>query len=185
MKTNLIALLLVFTVLPVLLTAQRKPVPEFNTRHKNIYVELLGSHLYHGVNFDMRLQKGRLDGPGIRVGIGGYGTTARSDDDFIRLGVITVPIEFNHLVGKGRSSFVSGVGLLPIYATASAKGSFTAHEYVQGDGLALMGGFLNLGYRYQPKKNGLMFQINWNPMIIRGYGFEPAWFGVGIGMGFK
>jgi hypothetical protein len=98
---------------------------------------------------------------------------------------VTFPLEFNHLVGKKRSSFISGVGLLPVYATLSADGQLTDYQFVNDDGFGLVGGFLTFGYRFQPKKTGIMFQINWNPMILRGSGFNAGWFGIGLGMGFK
>ncbi|NBC24654.1 MAG: hypothetical protein GVX78_03460 [Bacteroidetes bacterium] len=46
-------------------------VPQFDSYHKNIYAEFLGSHILLGVNYDMRLKKGRMDGIGFRAGIGG------------------------------------------------------------------------------------------------------------------
>jgi len=160
-------------------------IPQFDTHHKNIYVEFLGSHLLAGVNFDMRLNKGRMDGIGFRAGIGGLSATGFSQNTEITLGLVTFPLEFNHLVGKKRSSFVTGVGLLPIYATFSATGQLTDYEFVRGEGFSLVGGFLTMGYRFQPKKTGVMFQFNWNPLILRGSGFNIGWFGLGIGLGFK
>lgn len=185
MKTYSIVVILAFLASPLFLQGQSKPIPEFNTRHKNIYIELLGSHLLHGINVDMRLEKGRMDGLGFRAGIGGYSSTITKSDTDFRVGLVTFPLEVNHLIGKGKSSLVSGVGLLPIYATASGKGALTDHEYVQGEGFALMGGFMTFGYRLQPRSSGFMMQINWNPLMIRGKGFSPGWIGIGIGMGFK
>lgn len=160
-------------------------IPQFESHHKNIYGEFLGSHLLVGVNYDMRLKKGRMDGIGFRAGIGGRSVTGFDQNTEIKLGLITFPLEFNHLVGKKSSSFVSGIGLLPTYASMSADGELTDFEFVQGEGFALVGGFLSLGYRFQPKESGFMFQINWNPLILRGNGFNAGWFGIGIGMGFK
>ncbi|MEZ4910407.1 MAG: hypothetical protein R2774_06065 [Saprospiraceae bacterium] len=160
-------------------------IPEFNSHHKNIYVEFLGSHLLAGVNYDMRLKKGRMDGVGFRAGIGGLSVTGFDQNTEITLGLVTFPLEFNHLIGKKRSSLVTGVGLLPVYATFSADGELTDYEFVQGEGFGLVGGFLTMGYRFQPKKTGVMFQINWNPLILRGSGFNAGWIGVGLGMGFK
>lgn len=161
----------------------QKEVPQFDTRHKNIYGEFLGSNLLAGVNFDMRLNKGQMDGIGFRAGIGGVSVSVPNSQTMTttRVGVVTVPLEFNHLVGKRSSSFVSGVGIIPVYASASTTGA----EYNLAEGVGIIGGFLNLGYRYQPKRTGVMFQVNWNPMIIRGSGFHAGWIGVGLGIGFK
>jgi hypothetical protein len=89
------------------------------------------------------------------------------------------------LIGKKRSSFVTGAGLLPVYAFIQTLGTSSNYEYIRKEGFALIGGFLNLGYRFQPKKTGLMFQANWNPLILRGTGFNAGWIGLGIGIGFK
>ena len=183
MKKGLIGLS--FVIIFQFLGYSQKDVPQFETRHKNIYAELLGSHVLAGVNFDMRLKKGRMDGIGFRAGIGGLSTSGIDNNTEIKLGLVTFPLEFNHLIGKRRSSFVTGVGILPVYATLSADGELTNYEFVQGEGFSLVGGFLTMGYRFQPRKTGLMFQINWNPLILRGSGFNAGWFGLGLGLGFK
>ena len=57
------------------------------------------------------------------------------------------------------------------------------------DGLGFRAGlggirFLNVGYRFQPIENGFLFKINWTP-VISGGRFEPRWFGISLGYGFK
>lgn len=160
---------------------------QFDTYHKNVYGEFLGAHILGGVNFDMRLNKGRMDGIGFRAGIGGLSISTTDDinSNSMSVGLVTFPLEVNHLYGKRRSSFISGVGLLPVYATASISGSSTDFEMIRADGFGIAGGFLTLGYRFQPLKSGVMFQFNWNPMILRGSGFNGGWFGLGLGFGFK
>lgn len=159
--------------------------PQFNSHHKNIYAEFLGSHLLVGVNYDMRLKKGRMDGIGFRVGIGGLSGTRFDKNTKITLGLVTFPLEFNHLIGKNRSSLVTGIGLLPIYASLSTNGELNDYKFVRNGGFAIVGGFLTIGYRFQPKKTGVMFQINWNPIILRDTGFFASWLGIGLGVGFK
>ncbi len=165
--------------------SQHKHSPEFDTRHKNIYVEFLGSHILLGVNFDMRLNKGQMDGIGLRGGIGGLHVSVEDGDDEADLGLVTFPLEFNHLIGKRRSSFETGIGILPAYATISGEGEFTDYEYIEAEGFGIAGAFLTLGYRLQPLNNGFMLQINWNPLILRNSGFRVGWFGLSLGMGFK
>jgi hypothetical protein len=157
----------------------------FNSYHKNIYAEFLGSHILGGVNYDMRLKKGKMDGIGFRAGIGGLSASGYADNTNASLGIVTFPLEFNHLIGKKRSSFVSGIGLLPVYATVSADGELTNDEFIQAEGFGIVGGFMTIGYRFQPKKTGVMFQVNWNPLMIRKSGFMMGWFGLGVGIGFK
>lgn len=165
--------------LTLTLSAQRnREIPSFDSYHKNIYVEFFGSSLLAGVHFDMRLNKGRNDGIGFRVGLGGLSVSTSEGS----VGVVTLPIEFNHIVGKRHGGFQTGIGLLPAYATISGT---INNEFVDTEGIGLAGGYLSLGYRYQPLKNGFMFQIQWNPMIIRGSGFNSGWFGIGLGVGFK
>ncbi len=157
----------------------------FDSYHKNIYLEFLGSHLLFGANFDMRLNKGRMDGIGIRAGVGGLSASGYDQNTKVDLGIVTFPLEFNHLIGKKRSYFLTGVGLLPVYASISADGQLSDYEYIKDEGFGLVGGFLTMGYRFQPLKTGVMFQVNWNPMILRGSGFNVGWFGIGLGVGFK
>ena len=157
----------------------------FQSHHKNVYVELLGSSILTGVNFDMRLKPGQMDGIGFRAGVGGINISGSSDGEDYQIGLVTIPLEFNHLVGEGKHSFVSGIGLLPAYATVSGKGDFSEDTWVEAEGFGLAGGFLTLGYRRQPLDNGFMFQANLNPLVLRGSGFRIGWIGIGIGFGFK
>jgi len=166
--------------------AQTEMPPEFNSCHKNIYVEFLGSSILTGISYDMRLNKGVMDGIGVRAGIGGLNVDGTDDQgNFYDIGLVTIPIEFNHLVGKGKHSFQSCVGILPAYATVGGAGDFSDNQWVEVDGFGLVGGFMFLGYRRQPLENGFMFQAQLNPMIVRGQGLQMGWIGIGVGFGFK
>lgn len=182
-KVFLILTVLALSLLNV--NASEKELPIFESYHKNIYGELFGSNIVYGVNYDMRLKKGRMDGIGFRAGIGGLSASGSDYQNSASLGLVTFPLEFNHLLGKRRSSFISGVGLLPVYASLTANGEITNHELLKVEGFGLAGGFLTLGYRFQPLKTGVMFQVNWNPLILRGSGFTAGWIGLGLGIGFK
>ena len=153
--------------------------------HQNISAELLGSHILAGINYDRRFKSNRMDGIGFRIGVGGVNVNGNIQGDNVDIGIVTFPLEFNHLIGQRRSSLVSGIGLLPVYAAVSANGPITNNDYVTGEGFGLVGGFLTFGYRLQPLKTGFMFQINWNPLILRGSGFNVGWVGISLGMGFK
>lgn len=179
MKT-LLAVFALLMMIQVQSIAQ-KEIPAFDGYHKNIYVEGLGSSIGLGVNFDMRLEKGRLDGVGFRAGVGGISFSNSSGDN---LGIVTFPLELNYLVGNGRNSLVAGIGLLPAYAGLRIT-DVTDNLSVDLEGFGLAGGFVNFGYRLQPRDRGFMFQINWNPLILRGSGFNMGWFGIGMGIGFK
>lgn len=151
----------------------------FNTYHKNIYAEGLGSSVIAGLHYDMRLNKGRMDGIGFRAGIG---IVPLADVTFV-----TFPLEFNHLLGKKRHSLVTGIGIIPLYGSIHKENVVTNDgEMISIDknGMAMGGAYLTLGYRFQPLRNGLMFQIHWNP-VLSGATLSPRWFGVAIGYGFK
>ncbi len=102
------------------------------------------------------------------------------------MGAVVFPLEFNYLAGKRRSAFLAGIGLLPMYATLSAAGTVNGSSgVVIRDGFGLAGGFVNIGYRFQPLRNGLMFQFTLTPVVLRGAGLIPLNFGLSLGFGFK
>ena len=151
----------------------------FNTYHKNIYVEGLGSSIIGGVHYDMRLNKGRMDGIGFRAGVGLAPLSGVT--------LATLPLEFNHVLGKKRSSLITGIGIIPSIVVMNRENVYlddnqpiSINERVVG----LAGAYLTLGYRFQPLRNGVMFQINWNP-ILSGSTLSPRWFGISLGYGFK
>lgn len=188
MKIKPLAIVLSLALALFSLTTSAQEYQAFSgaSYQKNIYAELGGSHLIGGVNFDMRLKAGRRDGIGFRAGIGGLSAEGFSGNDRYNVGIVTFPLEFNHLVaGKKRGGFLSGVGILPVYATVSGKGELTDYEYIKAEGFDVVGGFLTLGYRHQAYRNGLMFQILWNPLVLRGSGFNSGWMSIGLGYSFK
>lgn len=177
-KISIVSVLIISTVFT--LSAQKiKEMPHFESYRKSIYVEFLGSSVLAGVSFDMRLNKGRNDGIGLRAGIGGISFSNQDGS----VGLVTLPIEFNHIVGQRHGGFETGIGVLPVYGTIS--GMTPDNKYVSSEGVTVAGGYLTLGYRYQPINSGFMFQIHWNPMMLRGSGFNIGWFGIGLGVGFK
>lgn len=160
----------------------------FDGFHKNIFVEGLGAGLLGSINYDMRLNKGRMDGIGFRAGIGGiYANGTDPQGKIIQVGILSIPLEVNYLLGKKRSSFIAGIGVLPGYGSIKGIEDVTIvneQVSVDVDGFDFLGTYLSLGYRFQPLRNGFMFQINWNP-IISGGKISPSWFGISIGYGFK
>ena len=168
------------------LLAQRKPPPAFSTHHKNITLGLLGSNLLVGLNYDVRLRPGRMDGPGVRAGFGGVRVSG-FDGSGVRNGnvsLVSFPLEFNYVVGRRRSGLIAGVGLLPIYVTAAIE-DYRGSGPIGGRAFNLAGGFATFGYRFQPLRTGVTFQFNWNPMLFRDSGLVAGWFGLGVGVGFK
>lgn len=147
---------------------------------KNIFIEGLGSSLIVGINYDMRLQRGKTDGVGFRAGIG-YApmkSYIMGVQDYNGM-ALSFPIEANYLFGKRKNYVLAGVGILPIYADVKGASIFSGKYSAKG--FTYGATYLSLGYRYQPIKNGLMFQINWNPMIDTNGHFQAKWFGISIG----
>ncbi len=152
------------------------------TYHKNIYLEGLGAPIVLGINFDMRFEKGRMDGAGFRAGIGGG---AWLDEPGTKEGMLIFPLEINYLVGPGRHAIVTGAGVLPVYSWLSYGVLKSRFDDFVGNGFGWAGGFFTVGYRYQPRGRGLMLQVHWSPLVTRSAGFQPGWGGIGVGMGFK
>ncbi|MEJ7694632.1 hypothetical protein [Daejeonella sp.] len=150
-------------------------------RRKTVFLEVLGNGLKASGNFDLRLKPDQNDGLGLRAGVGGGSFSGYDDQgNSASIGIITFPLAVNYLVGKKRSSFESGIGITPMYVTASG----TVNDNIfSGSGLTVTG-FLNAGYRYQPLNNGLMLHLKWTP-AFNSSGFSPQWFGLGIGYSFK
>lgn len=156
-------------------------ISAFAQHRKTVFVEAFGNGLTVSGNFDLRLKANQNDGLGFRAGVGG-GNLSGTDEqgNSASVGIITFPLAVNYLAGKKRSAFESGIGITPIYVTAS--GTINDNDF-SGDCL-MFSGFLNLGYRYQPLNDGFMGHIKWTP-AINSSGFSPSWFGVGIGYSFK
>ena len=81
-------------------------------RNKAVYVEGLGSGLLLSVNYDFRFRNTQ-DGLGMRIGVGGLSLAATATDNngatsSAHLGVVTLPVLVNYLVGKGRFAFEMG-----------------------------------------------------------------------------
>ncbi len=150
-------------------------------RRKTVFLEVLGNGIIASGNFDLRLKPGQNDGLGLRGGVGGGSFSGYDDQgNSASIGIITFPLAVNYLVGKKRSSFESGVGITPMYLTASGT---VNDDIVSGKAFGVTG-FLNAGYRYQPINNGLMFHVKWTP-AFNSSGFSSKWFGLGLGYSFK
>jgi hypothetical protein len=154
-------------------------------RNKAIYVEGLGSGLLISANYDFRF-KPQQDGLGMRIGVGGGnfdGTTVSAGGTRTpaSLGIVTVPVLVNYLSGKGRFVFEGGAGLTAVFISTTDVAVSNSIVSSSGGGVT---GTLNLGFRAQPIRNGVVFRLNWAP-AFNGAGFSPSWFGISLGYGFK
>jgi hypothetical protein len=159
-----------------------------------VYVELGGPGLPYSFNYDFRFDKTKMEGWGMRVGLGGYTTTDQS--------FISAPIMVNRLFGKGNHFFEMGFGATVfaydnsyntwcISGRQDANGNFVCMQFSEPsysfildvDGSPSVMGTMNFGYRRVPMDGGFMWKININP-IFNNNGFWPLFAGVGFGYAF-
>ena len=137
-------------------------------RNKNIFVEFLGSGatIITG-NFDMRFNKGRTDGLGMRIGIG----TGSVSSDYLfgegstRTKMFTIPVEVNYIFGKRRFSFE--VGFCLTYASITEDSNLLLFgEYSEKhESENVMVSYMPVGFRLKPEIKGFMLKLNIGPLL--------------------
>lgn len=116
---------------------------------KAIFVEWRGNGIGRSINFDSRFSGGS-NGLGLRVGLGATDLELNTDDlSDVSYTALTIPAGINYILGKRRHGLEAGVG----YTTILDKNS-DEHE-----GQA----FLNFGYRFKPKRSGILFRFTYTP----------------------
>ena len=149
---------------------------------KSGYAELGGAGLA-SINYDMRIMN-KEDGLGFRVGIGGFsvsstynnGNTSNTD----KLGIFTVPLELNYLLGKNEKNYFElGAGATIV----SLKNKSTNNTSADNEKFSGTFGHLYMGYRLQPKDGGFLFRAGITPIFGKGY-FIPYWAGISFGYKF-
>ncbi len=147
--------------------------------YRSVYVELGGPGLPYSFNYDFRFNPQDIQSWGMRIGAGGY--AFYEGDRFFSL-----PVLINKLYGPGPGYFEMGGGVTFI-AFSSAKPN-SRSDFTQFilpfDGSPNMIGVLSFGYRHLPKKGGLTWRTNLNP-VFNTKGFWPLWIGIGIGYAFQ
>ena len=178
MRTRLSFFILFFACL----TATAQEVPDAADRNHTVYAEFFGNGIIFSVNYETRLARGRQDGHGVRVGIGGFPIN-EADILYNRATgtIFVVPLAYNYLIGKRRSAFELGAGLTPMVGRIEVVES---SGEVNRDTDLTVAGFFNAGYRYQPLNSGFVFRFTWTPSITT-EGFHPVWIGLSLGYGFK
>ncbi len=141
------------------------------TPAKAAYAEIGGPGLA-SANFDMRFAK-REDGIGGRIGIGGFSINDGDDD---RVGIITVPVGLNYLLGKDHKNYFK-IGLGFTYIGGKSKDDF------ESDNFHSSFGNITLGYRLAPEKGGFFFKAEITPVFGSGF-FIPYFAGLGFGYKF-
>nr|WKN38438.1 hypothetical protein K4G66_06950 [Tunicatimonas sp. TK19036] len=179
---SLITCLLISSTLIAQEISSTPTIPD-DRRAKSIYLEALGNGLTISLNYDTRFAKGRNDGLEARIGVGGLGLSGTDDQgNNVTVGLVTIPIMLNYIVGNRRSGLELGAGATILSVSSSADVDGQVDDFVEnGVGAS---GFFNVGYRAQPLRNGPIFRLTWTP-AFNAAGFSPSWFGISLGYAFK
>ena len=136
------------------------------TAAKSIFFELGGPGLA-SFNFDTRFAK-KEDGLGGRIGVGGFKIEGES--------LVAVPVGLNYLLGKDEKH----------YFEIGGGASFISYhsEFYDDEGtFETSFGYLNFGYRVQPKDGGFLFRAAIVPIFNKN-GFIPYYAGISFGYKF-
>jgi hypothetical protein len=126
------------------------------------------------------LKKGRIDGWGFRAGTG----YSAAPDDGRRMQSYYFPVMLNHIVGKRRVAFESGLGMtLIISRWRYDVGTYTGRPGREQSFEKRLYG--NFGLRLQPLKKGLLFRLYWSPAMQPEGKIIPYYFGTSLGFGFR
>lgn len=144
---------------------KNKETEKYSNSRKSIFGEVLGNSPGISVNYDQRFKTDRNGGLGFRVGIG-----VGKLDGFRP----TFPVALNYILGDGRNGLETGIGITPKIAFNKSPDESTLEVL----------GFLNLGYRFQPLRDGLMFRLTYTP-TVNNEGLHMGWAGASIGYTLK
>lgn len=139
-----------------------------STRNKSVFVEFGGSSatIVSG-NFDMRFNKGRADGLGVRVGIGG----GAIKEDYVlgegskKTKTLTVPVEVNYILGERRFSFEIGCSVTYMSITEDSSYRLFDEYYESNESENLIVSYVPIGFRWKPKHNGFLLKLNVGPIF--------------------
>lgn len=117
-----------------------------------VYIELLGNGAYfYSLNYERNIYRSFWG----RIG-GAYGS-------LIFTPVATFPTGISYLVGREGNYFETGLGVTFMYIKDNSIDLFNDEDTEEPHfGIFPTG---TLGYRYQPKQNGLFFKIAFTPFV--------------------
>ncbi|SKB40183.1 hypothetical protein [Daejeonella lutea] len=148
-----------------------------------IYIDVLGSSPLGSINYDMRLKRHHNDGLGFRAGFG-LGSFVQSDYTKTSR-YYSLPIGVSYVVGPKRHGLEAGIGYTAQFLTTT-----TPPDVENNSSFAN----LNIGYRFQPLKDGLLFRLYWTPTFKNNdfyydqpgdANFHTQWAGASIGFSFR
>lgn len=139
-------------------------------RIQNAFIEMGGAGLFFSGNYDTRFSQQR-DGLGGRLGLGWW---HRVNTTFI-----TVPFQFNYLVGGKSNFFEVGAGATYMYLS----NTYFRNPIIGNNPMVVNTTVVatsTIGYRYQPFKGGLNLRASFNPSLLQGT-FVPE---IGLSAGY-
>lgn len=136
-----------------------------------VFIELLGNSPLMTLNYDKMLKRHHNDGFGVRAG---FGLGEYIDSDYAQMpNYLSIPIGVTYIIGPKRHALEAGIGYTAQFLTSPIPEKLPSRS----------SGNLNLGYRFQPLKDGLLFRLNWAPYYRRQV--FTGWAGVSFGYSFK
>jgi hypothetical protein len=156
---------------------------------KTAYAELLGNAGLYSINFDMRTQKGKRNGWGVRAGIEYLGFLGIRDSlSALSFSLLGLPFAVNYLFGSKRGFLELGLGATWLRVKAKVTSQAQPPDETVDIPIldinvkeAIVIGTLNIGYRYMPYESGIMFRAVIAPLIA-GNEVIPS---VGLSVGYK
>ena len=165
----------VLTIVSIFLLCKTAPA-QFSTKRmaaNTVYLEVFGMGGYGSINYERLVLRHKNLHVGVRLGAGTY--RLRDFETHINPD-ITVPFAVNAYYGKTHhielgvgQTFTSIVKASPVDFKVMRDNSFSSN--------------INIGYRYQKHSKGMMFRMNYNPIMSTNSVFKH-WYGVSIGYAF-
>jgi len=190
-SNSLLSILIVsLVIIGISANSQEKAVKQ---RYKSLFIEAGGSGVsVLTANFDIRFYKGRSDGLGMRIGIGGESSKTEPilGEGEIKNKFFTVPLEVNYILGKNRFSFEIGYSLTYISQTKTSSIRILEPNYTSTDESGnFMVSYIPVGFRLKPKGNGFMLKFNVGPLWIYSapnlFDYEKTQFWAGLAIGYS
>lgn len=155
-----------------------------NSYRKSIFIERHGSGVFLSGNYDTRIKKDVNNGFGVKAGIGigdYYLTTVTNNNKPTSRRSLTLPLGVNYIIGKKKHGLEAGVGFTPQFALDDIREGFTGVKNKFP---------YHIGYRFQPKKEGLVARVAWSPVMDKLSGWNNFKYisyntGISIGYSFK
>jgi hypothetical protein len=157
----------------------KKPEVAPNNKYiKMAYLELFGNAGIYSLNFDMRTQKGRRDGWGLRVGIEylKVDLTDTLTGDELKASLLAIPFGINYVFGKKKGALEVGAGATYIFLNYNGQYNWSEgggdavmfYKDVFGDKINTLIGTFNVAYRRTPYKKGFAYRIAFCPLVVTG-----------------